>query len=103
MTRPKRRQRHQSAKPRSLMTQYRDAKAKHPDMLLLFRVGDFFELFDGDAETAAKVLGLTLTATATPKSRKPRPRPAQRIHLTIAADGPAPAVVEITVGKQEAA
>lgn len=45
----------------TLMQQYRAAKEKHPDMLLLFRMGDFYELFDQDAETAHKLLGLTLT------------------------------------------
>src|SRR5437667_7642609 len=45
-----------------MMQQYREAKERHPGMLLLFRVGDFYELFDQDAETAAKVLGLTLTS-----------------------------------------
>ena len=43
------------------MQQYREAKEKHPDMLLLFRIGDFYELFGEDAETAHKLLGLTLT------------------------------------------
>ena len=45
-----------------MMQQYRDAKDRHPGMLLLFRMGDFYELFDGDAEVAAGVLGLTLTS-----------------------------------------
>ncbi len=45
----------------SIMQQYRAAKEKHPEMLLLFRMGDFYELFDQDAETAHKLLGLTLT------------------------------------------
>jgi DNA mismatch repair protein MutS len=45
-----------------MMQQYRDAKAKHPGMILLFRMGDFYELFDADAEVAAKILGLTLTS-----------------------------------------
>jgi len=45
----------------ALMQQYRAAKEKHPNMLLLFRMGDFYELFDRDAETAHKLLGLTLT------------------------------------------
>jgi DNA mismatch repair protein MutS len=45
-----------------MMTQYRDAKARHPGMLLLFRMGDFYELFDEDAQTGARVLGLTLTS-----------------------------------------
>ena len=43
------------------MEQYRAAKEKHPGMLLLFRVGDFLEMFGEDAETAHKLLGLTLT------------------------------------------
>src|SRR5687767_12696061 len=45
-----------------MMQQYQDAKARHPGMLLLFRMGDFFELFGDDAEVAARVLGLTLTS-----------------------------------------
>jgi DNA mismatch repair protein MutS len=45
-----------------MMQQYREAKDRHPGMLLLFRMGDFFEFFDNDAETAASVLGLTLTS-----------------------------------------
>jgi hypothetical protein len=45
----------------TLMEQYRAAKEKHPNMLLLFRMGDFYELFAEDAETAHKLLGLTLT------------------------------------------
>ena len=40
---------------------YREAKERHPGMILMFRVGDFYELFDTDAETAARVLGLPLT------------------------------------------
>src|SRR6516225_8084316 len=45
-----------------MMQQYREAKKHHPGMLLLFRMGDFFELFEDDAELAARVLGLTLTS-----------------------------------------
>src|SRR5438552_2626637 len=45
-----------------MMQQYREAKERHPGMLLLFRMGDFYELFDEDAETASRVLGLTLTS-----------------------------------------
>src|SRR5216684_5735069 len=40
---------------------YREAKERHPGMILMFRVGDFYELFETDAETAARVLGLPLT------------------------------------------
>ncbi len=45
-----------------MMRQYQEAKARHPGMLLLFRMGDFYETFDADAELAARVLGLTLTS-----------------------------------------
>ncbi len=41
--------------------QYYEAKAKHPDCLLFFRLGDFYEMFDEDAKTAAAELNLTLT------------------------------------------
>ncbi|MAO10893.1 MAG: DNA mismatch repair protein MutS [Flavobacteriaceae bacterium] len=45
-----------------LMKQYNAIKAKHPDALLLFRVGDFYETFGEDAVRAAKILNITLTA-----------------------------------------
>jgi DNA mismatch repair protein MutS len=45
-----------------LMQQWRDAKARHPDALVFFRVGDFYEMFCEDAEEGARLLGLTLTA-----------------------------------------
>lgn len=44
-----------------LMAQYFKIKQAHPDTILLFRVGDFFETFEEDAKTASKVLGITLT------------------------------------------
>ena len=44
------------------MAQYNRVKAQHPDALLLFRVGDFYETFGSDAVTAAKVLNIVLTA-----------------------------------------
>jgi DNA mismatch repair protein MutS len=44
-----------------LMRQYSQIKAKYPDTILLFRMGDFFETFDTDAVIASKVLGITLT------------------------------------------
>jgi DNA mismatch repair protein MutS len=43
------------------MKQYNNIKAKYPDALLLFRVGDFYETFGEDAKTAAKILGIILT------------------------------------------
>jgi DNA mismatch repair protein MutS len=45
-----------------LMQQWREAKSRHRDALLFFRVGDFFELFHSDAEEGARLLGLTLTS-----------------------------------------
>ncbi len=45
-----------------MMKQYQDAKAACPDALLLFRMGDFYELFFDDAKTAARVLNLALTS-----------------------------------------
>ena len=44
------------------MQQWRDVKARHKDALVFFRVGDFYELFFGDAEEGANLLGLTLTS-----------------------------------------
>ncbi len=44
-----------------LMRQYNEIKAKHPDALLLFRVGDFYETFGEDAIKAAQILGIVLT------------------------------------------
>ena len=44
------------------MQQWRDVKSRHSDALVFFRVGDFYELFHGDAEEGAKILGLTLTS-----------------------------------------
>jgi DNA mismatch repair protein MutS len=45
-----------------MMQQYHEAKAAAPDALLLFRMGDFYELFFDDARTAARLLGLSLTS-----------------------------------------
>lgn len=45
-----------------LMQQYRDIKARHQEAILLFRMGDFYEMFFDDAEVASRVLGLTLTS-----------------------------------------
>ena len=47
-----------------LMKQYTAIKGKHPDAILLFRVGDFYETFDADARKAAEILGITLTKRA---------------------------------------
>ncbi|MBQ1606505.1 MAG: DNA mismatch repair protein MutS, partial [Bacteroidales bacterium] len=47
-----------------LMKQYYEVKHKHPDAILLFRVGDFYETFGDDAVVASKILGITLTQRA---------------------------------------
>ena len=44
-----------------MMQQYLALKAEYPDMLLFYRMGDFYEMFHGDAERAAKLLDITLT------------------------------------------
>jgi len=49
------------AKHTPMMQQYLRIKAEHPDMLLFYRMGDFYELFFDDAERAAQLLGITLT------------------------------------------
>lgn len=46
------------------MKQYVEMKAKHPDAILLFRVGDFYETFSDDAIAASEILGITLTRRA---------------------------------------
>ncbi len=51
-----------SGKVTPLMRQYAEMKAEHPDAILLYRVGDFYETFGEDAERAAGVLGITLTS-----------------------------------------
>jgi len=45
-----------------LMRQYREIKRGYPDAILLFRVGDFYEMFDSDAQIAAKLLSIALTS-----------------------------------------
>jgi DNA mismatch repair protein MutS len=44
-----------------MMQQYREAKERHPGTIVLFRNGDFYELFEEDAEVGARILGITLT------------------------------------------
>ena len=54
-----------------LMQQWREIKARHPDSLVLFRVGDFYELFFQDAEEGSRLLGITLTSRNNGSSRAP--------------------------------
>jgi DNA mismatch repair protein MutS len=51
-----------SATQTPLMQQYREIKGRHQNAILFFRMGEFYEMFYDDAETASRVLGLTLTA-----------------------------------------
>lgn len=51
-----------------LMSQYIEMKKKHPDAVLLFRVGDFYETFSDDAIAASEILGITLTRRANGKA-----------------------------------
>ena len=51
-----------SMSKRGMMDQFFDIKEQHPDTILFFRMGDFYELFHDDAEVAADVLGLSLTS-----------------------------------------
>ena len=55
-----------------LIKQYERIKAQHPDHILFFRCGDFYEMFFEDAKKASAILGITLTTRAAP------PRPASR-------------------------
>ena len=52
-----------------LMKQYEEMKKKHPDAILMFRVGDFYEIFGKDAVEASEVLGITLTSRANGKDK----------------------------------
>jgi DNA mismatch repair protein MutS len=54
--------------PTPVMRQYREAKEQHPDGILLFRLGDFYEVFFEDAEVAAPIMGVTLTSRPLGKS-----------------------------------
>jgi DNA mismatch repair protein MutS len=64
--------------------QYLDMKAQYPDAILFFRLGDFYEMFDDDAETAARELDLTLTGRAFSKKGPKTPMAGVPYH---AADG----------------
>lgn len=53
-----------------LVQQYLDLKKKHPDAILLFRCGDFYETYKDDAVKASKILGITLTKSNAPQEQK---------------------------------
>ena len=54
-----------------MMQQYQATKQQHPDEILFFRLGDFYEMFFEDAELAARELGLTLTSRSGNKDKAP--------------------------------
>ena len=58
-----------------MMAQFRDLKKKHPDAVMLFRCGDFYETYQEDARKASQVLGITLTKSS--KTLGPDGKPAE--------------------------
>lgn len=57
-----------------MMRQYMEEKEKHPDSLLFFRLGDFYEMFGPDARTASRELDLALTTRDKDKSKSDEER-----------------------------
>jgi DNA mismatch repair protein MutS len=53
-----------------MLKQYMSIKGQYPDAILFFRMGDFYEMFFEDAETASRILGITLTARGTYRGEK---------------------------------
>ena len=51
-----------------MMRQFLELKAKHPDAILLFRCGDFYETYCADAVVASEILGITLTKRSNGKN-----------------------------------
>src|SRR5262249_33683755 len=64
-----------------MMQQYREAKERHPGMLLLFRAGDFYELFYEDAELVSRVLGIALPSRDGKAPMAGFPHHALEVHL----------------------
>jgi antirestriction protein ArdC len=56
-----------------ILRQYDDLKKKHPDALLLFRTGDFYQTYRDDARKASSILGITLTRNSQIKDREGKP------------------------------
>jgi len=56
-----------------ILSQFKSIKEKHPDALLLFRCGDFYETYMDDAEKASKILGITLTRSSKSKDFEGQP------------------------------
>jgi len=62
-----------SAAVTPMLAQYREIKSRHPDKILFFRLGDFYEMFFEDAEVASRELGITLTSREVGKGHKRMP------------------------------
>lgn len=56
-----------------MVKQFYELKAKHPDAVLLFRCGDFYETYSDDAEEASRILGITLTKSSKTKDKDGKP------------------------------
>ena len=56
-----------------MLQQYMEIKAAYEDTILLYRMGDFYEMFFDDAVTAAKILGITLTSRSSKNDRNKIP------------------------------
>ena len=52
---------------KTIIEQFKNLKEKYPDAVLLFRCGDFYETYMDDAQTSAKILGITLTRSTKQK------------------------------------
>lgn len=63
----------QQEKPSPILKQFLELKAKHPDALMLFRVGDFYETYMQDAQKASTILGITLTRSNSRKGPDGKP------------------------------
>lgn len=59
--------------PSPMLKQFYELKSKHPDTILLFRCGDFYETYSNDAEKAAKILGITLSKSNHTKDAEGKP------------------------------
>src|SRR6059058_2820834 len=68
-----------------MMAQYLEIKAANPDCLLFYRMGDFYELFFEDAETASRALGIVLTKRGKHLDRHPDVRRSGRARRGISA------------------
>ena len=56
-----------------MLKQFYELKSEHPEALLLFRTGDFYETYSEDAEEASKILGITLTKSSIRKDKDDKP------------------------------